>query len=61
MNKRAFLELIIQTNANPTVRQLMSVGVSEGNAVEMLMRMANANAENVVANARELYKKEVMI
>ena len=61
MNKKAFLELIIQTNANPTVRQLMSVGVSEGNAVEMLMRMANANSEKVVANASELYKKEVMI
>ena len=61
MNAKEFYKLIIDTNANPTIRQLMSVGVSEGNAVEMLMRMANANAEKVVANARELYKKEVMI
>ena len=60
MNKKAFLELIIDTNANPTVKQLMSVGVSEGNAVEMLMRMANANTEKVVANAKELYRKEMM-
>lgn len=61
MNAKEFYKLIIDTNANPTVRQLMSVGVSEGNAVEMLMRMANANTEKVVANARELYKKEVII
>lgn len=60
MNKKDFLELIIETNANPTVKQLVSVGVSEGNAVEMLMRMANANTEKIVANARELYRKEMM-
>lgn len=57
MNKKAFLELIISTNANPTVRQLMSVGVSEGNANEMLMRMNNRSADAIVKSARELLKK----
>lgn len=57
MNKKAFLELIIQTNANPTVRQLMSVGVSEGNAIEMIMRMNNRSADAIVKSARELLKK----
>ena len=60
MNAKEFYKLIIDTNANPTVKQLISVGVSEGNAVEMLMRMANANTEKVVANAKELYRKEMM-
>ena len=57
MNKKAFLELIISTNANPTVRQLMSVGVSEGNANEMIMRMNNRSADAIVKSARELLKK----
>lgn len=57
MNKRAFLQLIIDTNANPTVRQLMSVGVSEGNANEMLMRMNNRSADAIVKSAKELLKK----
>lgn len=57
MNKKAFLELIIETNANPTVRQLMSVGVSEGNAIEMLMRMNNRSADAIVKSAKELLKK----
>ncbi len=60
MNAKEFYKLIIDTNANPTVKQLISVGVSEGNAVEMLMRMANANTDKVVANAKELYRKEMM-
>lgn len=57
MDKRDFLELIIETNANPTVRQLMSVGVSEGNAIEMLMRMNNRSADAIVKSAKELLKK----
>ena len=57
MNKKAFLELIISTNANPSVRQLMSVGVSEGNAMEMIMRMNNRSADAIVKSARELLKK----
>lgn len=57
MNKKAFLELIIQTNANPSVRQLMSVGVSEGNANEMIMRMNNRSADAIVKSAEELLKK----
>ena len=57
MNKKAFLELIISTNANPTVRQLMSVGVSEGNANEMIMRMNNRSADAIVKSAKELLKK----
>jgi len=57
MNKKAFLELIIDTNANPTVRQLMSVGVSEGNANEMIMRMNNRSADAIVKSAKELLKK----
>lgn len=57
MNKKEFLELIISTNANPTVRQLMSVGVSEGNAMEMLMRMNNRSADAIVKSAKELLKK----
>ena len=38
MNAKEFYKLIIDTNANPTVKQLISVGVSEGNAVEMLIK-----------------------
>ena len=57
MNKKAFLELIISTNANPSIRQLMSVGVSEGNANEMIMRMNNRSADAIVKSARELLKK----
>ena len=57
MNKKAFLELIISTNANPSIRQLMSVGVSEGNAMEMLMRMNNRSADAIVKSAKELLKK----
>lgn len=57
MNKKAFLELIIQTNANPTVKQLMSVGVSEGNANEMIMRMNNRSSDAIVKSAKELLKK----
>ena len=60
MNAKEFYKLIIDTNANPTVKQLVSVGVSEGNAVEMLMRMANANTDKVVANAKELCRKGMM-
>ena len=60
MNAKEFYKLIIDTNANPTVKQLVSVGVSEGNAIEMLMRMANANTEKVVANAKKLYRKEMI-
>lgn len=57
MNKKEFLQLIIDTNANPSVRQLMSVGVSEGNAIEMIMRMNNRSADAIVKSARELLKK----
>jgi len=57
MNKKDFLELIIETNANPTVRQLMSVGVSEGNDIEMLMRMNNRSSDAIVKSAKELLKK----
>jgi uncharacterized protein YoaH (UPF0181 family) len=57
MDKRTFLQLIIETNANPTVRQLMSVGVSEGNAIEMIMRMNNRSADAIVKSAKELLKK----
>lgn len=57
MNAKEFYKLIIDTNANPSLKQLVSLGVREGNAVEMLMRMANANTEKLVANAKELLKK----
>lgn len=57
MDKKDFLELIIETNANPTVKQLMSVGVSEGNAIEMIMRMNNRSADAIVKSAKELLKK----
>lgn len=57
MNKKAFLELIISTNANPSIRQLMSVGVSEGNANEMIMRMNNRSTDAIVKSAKELLKK----
>lgn len=57
MNKRAFLQLIIDTNANPSVRQLMSVGVSEGNAIEMIMGLSTKPADAIVKSARELLKK----
>lgn len=60
MNAKEFYKLIIDTNANPTVRQLMSVGVSEGNANEMLMRMNNRSADAIVKSAKELYRKEMM-
>lgn len=57
MNAKEFYKLIIDTNANPSVRQLMSVGVSEGNAIEMLMRMNNRSADAIVKSAKELLKK----
>ena len=57
MNAKEFYKLIIDTNANPTVRQLMSVGVSEGNANEMIMRMNNRSADAIVKSAKELLKK----
>lgn len=57
MNAKEFYKLVIETNANPTVRQLMSVGVSEGNAIEMLMRMNNRSADAIVKSAKELLKK----
>lgn len=57
MNKKAFLELIIETNANPTVRQLMSVGVSEGNAIEMVMGLSTKSSDAIVKSAKELLKK----
>ena len=57
MNAKEFYKLSIDTNANPTVRQLMSVGVSEGNANEMIMRMNNRSADAIVKSARELLKK----
>lgn len=57
MNKKEFLQLIIDTNANPSVRQLMSVGVSEGNAIEMIMGLSTKPADAIVKSARELLKK----
>lgn len=57
MSAKEFYKLIIDTNANPTVKQLVSVGVSEGNAVEMLMRMNNRSADAIVKSAKELLKK----
>lgn len=42
------------TNGNPSVSQLVSIGISKGNAIEMIMRLTNANRNKVIENARKL-------
>lgn len=53
-NARDLYKLIIDTNGNPSVSQLVSIGISEGNAIEMIMRLTNANRNKVIENARKL-------
>ena len=54
MDARKLYQLIIDTNGNPSIHQLVSVGVTEGNAVEMLMRMNNVERNALVKSAKKL-------
>ena len=51
-------QLVIDTNGNPSISQIKELGYSEGQAIEMTIRMANSNREKLVEIAKERIDKE---
>ena len=47
-------KLIIKTNGNPSVKDLVAIGYSEGDATDMISRMANRNADVLVKTAKKM-------
>lgn len=46
-------KLMIDTDGNPNISQIKELGYSEGQAIEMIIRMANANRKKLVEIAKE--------
>lgn len=46
-------KLVIETDGNPSISQIKDLGYSEGQALEMTIRMANADRKKLVEIAKE--------
>jgi len=46
-------KLVIETEGNPSISQIKELGYSEGQALEMTIRMANADRKKLVEIAKE--------
>ena len=46
-------QLVIDTNGDPSISAIKELGYSEGQALEMVIRMANADRTKLVEIARE--------
>lgn len=46
-------KLVIETDGNPSISQIKELGYSEGQALEMTIRMANADRKKLVEIAKE--------
>lgn len=51
-------QLVIDTDGNPSISQIKEIGYSEGQAIEMVIRMANADRKKLVETARAFMEKE---
>lgn len=53
-------QLVIDTNGDPSISQIKELGYSEGQAIEMVIRMANADRNKLVEIAKEFIGKETI-
>lgn len=53
-------QLVIDTNGDPSISQIKELGYSEGQAIEMVIRMANADRNKLVEIAKEFIGKETV-
>lgn len=53
-------QLVIDTNGDPSISQIKELGYSEGQAIEMVIRMANADRTKLVEIAKEKLGKETV-
>lgn len=51
-------QLMIDTDGNPSISQIKDLGYSEGQAIELVIRMANVNREKLVEISKERIDKE---
>lgn len=57
VDPKAFYQMIIDTNGNPSIEDFKSVGYSEPMAVELISRMADYDADTYVRTAKRLLNK----
>lgn len=50
----ALYKLIIKTNGNPSIKDLVAIGYSEGDATDMVARLANKDSETLVKTAKKM-------
>ena len=53
-------QLVIDTNGDPSISAIKELGYSEGQAIEMVIRMANADRAKLVETAKEFIRKETV-
>lgn len=51
-------QLVIDTDGDPSISQIKELGYSEGQAIEMTIRMANADRKKLVETAKAFIEKE---
>lgn len=51
-------QLMIDTDGNPSISQIKELGYSEGQAIELTIRMANADRQKLVEISRKYLEKE---
>lgn len=51
-------QLVIDTNGDPSISQIKELGYSESQAIEMVIRMVNADRNKLVEIAKEFIGKE---
>jgi len=51
-------QLMIDTDGNPSISDVKGIGYSEGQAIEMVIRIANADKRKLVEIAKERIDKE---
>lgn len=51
-------QLVIDTDGDPSISQIKELGYSEGQAIEMVIRMANSDRKKLVETAKAFIEKE---
>ena len=51
-------QLMIDTDGNPSISQIKELGYSEGQAIELTIRMANADRKKLVEISKACLEKE---
>ena len=51
-------QLVIDTDGDPSISQIKELGYSEGQAIEMVIRMANSDRNKLVETAKAFIGKE---